>query len=77
MGNESRDSSLKSQVSSLKSQVTSLKSIEEGNNIWICLSSSVEASSWRLLQCEGGHQEAHWGLQLWMGLVALLVTFPL
>ena len=53
------------------------ESTEEGNNIWICLSSSMEASSWRLLQCEGGHQAAHWGLQLWMGLVALLMTFPL
>ena len=53
------------------------ESTEEGNNICICLSSSVEVSSWRLLQCEGGHQAAHWGLQLWKGLMALLMTFPL
>ena len=53
------------------------ESTEEGNNICICLSSSMEASSWRLLQCEGGHQAAHWGLQLWKGLMALLMTFPL
>ena len=42
-----------------KSQAMSLESIEEGNNIWICLSSSMEVSSWRLLQCEEGHQAAH------------------
>ena len=53
------------------------KSTEEGNNICICLSSSVEALSWRLLQCKGGHQAECWGLQLWKGLVALLMTFPL
>ena len=64
-------------LSSHESRVTSLGPTEEGNNTWIYLSSSVEALSWRLLQCEGGHQAAHWGLQLWMGLMALLVTFPL
>ena len=66
-----------SQVMSHKSQVMSLESIEEGNNIWICLSSSMEPLSWWLLQCEGGHQAAHWGLHLWMGPMVLLVTLPL
>ena len=67
--------SLKSRV--LRHEVMCYESTEEGNNICICLSSSMEALSWRLLQCKVGHQAAHWGLQLWKGLVALLVTFPL
>ena len=62
---------------SLESQVMSHEPIEEGKHIWIWLSSSVEPSSWWLLQCEGGHQAAHWGLHLWMGPMVLLVTLPL
>ena len=53
------------------------ESTEGGNNICICFPSSVEALSWRLLQCKVGHQAAHWGLQLWKGPVALWMTFPL
>ena len=52
------------------------KSTEEGNNICICLS-FMEALSWRLLQCKVGHQAEHWGLQVWKGPMALLMTFPL
>ena len=81
MGNESQVMRLESQVLShsqvSRHKATCHKSTEEGNNICICLSSSMEALSWRLLQCKGGHQAAHWGLQLWKGLMALLMTFPL
>ena len=74
MSHESRVT-LESQV--LRHEVTCHESTEEGNNICICLSSSMEVLSWRLLQCKRGHQAAHWGLQLWKGLMALLMTFPL
>ena len=57
-------------------EVTCHKITEEGNNICICLSLPMEGPSWRLLHCTGGHQAAHWGLQLERGPVALLVTFP-
>ena len=67
--------SLEARVS--RHEVMCHESTEEGKNICICLSFSVEALSWRLLQCKGGHQAAHWGLQLWKGLMALLMTFPL
>ena len=61
----------------LRHEVTCYESTEEGNNICICLSSSMEALSWRLLQCKVGHQAAHWRLQLWKGPMALWMTFPL
>ena len=75
MGSESGVTRLKSQGMSL--EVMCYKFTEEGNNICICLSFPMEGLSWRLLQCKGGHQAAHRGLQLGIGPMALLVTFPL